>query len=187
MPPLSVHMAPLLRSSLAEMRGTLFIALLLAVACHRGAAEDPPFNANAFITTTANLALSDVDLGNQAMRKARLPQTKQLGAAVMNEQRAFLAALAPLAQRRNVPMPSLLEDRRAALHQNLSILPGQVFDRTWALAMVQDYDAILAALRDAARSNDGDVRAFAARMRPTIDARRKTVNDLLTSLGGPPA
>lgn len=168
------------------MRGTLCVALLLAVACHRGAAEAPPFNANAFITTTANVALSDVDLGDQAMRKARRPETKELGAAVMNEQRALLAALAPLAQRRNVAMPSLLEDRRAALHQNLSILPGEVFDRAWALAMVQDYDAILAALRDASRSNDGDVRAFAARMRPTINARRKAVNGLLGTLGGSP-
>ena len=164
----------------------LCVTLLLAVACHRGAADDPPFNAAAFITTTANIALSDTDLGDQATRKARLPATKELGAAVVNEQRAFLAALAPLAQQRKVALPAVLEDRRAALHQNLSMLTGQTFDRAWALAMVQDYDALLAALRDASQSNDGDVRAFAARMRPTIAARRKAVNDLLSNLGGSP-
>jgi len=168
------------------MRGTLCIALLLAAACHRGAADDPPFNSNAFITTTANLALSDVDLGDEAVRKARRPETKQLRAAVVSEQRAFLAALAPLAQQRNVALPSILEDRRAALHQNLSILPGQTFDRAWALAMVQDYDAILIALREASQSDDPGVRAFAKRMRPTITARRKAVGDLLGDLGGSP-
>jgi predicted outer membrane protein len=160
---------------------------LLAAACSRGeAAKDPPFDAKAFIATTASLALSDVDVGNLAVRKARLPETKQLAAALGNEQRALLAALALVAQHRGVAMPAVLEDRRAALHQNLSILTGQVFDRAWALAMVQDYDALLRALGDAAHSGDDDLRAFASREQPTIAARRKAAGDLLNRLGGSP-
>ena len=168
------------------MRGIarVILAALLLAACHRRA-SGPPFDPNAFIATTANIATSDVDLGDYAGRRARLPETKQLGAAVAAEQRALLGQLAPLAQRRKVAMPAALEDRRAALHQNLSILPGQVFDRSWALAMVQDYDALLAGLGAASRSDD-DVRAFAARVRPVIAARRKALGALLDHLGGSP-
>ena len=172
------------------MRGFARIACiaLLAAACHRGEAakQNPPFDANAFIVTTAGLARSDVDLGDLALRKARLPETRQLGAIVGVEQRTLLAALAPLAERRKIAMPAVLEDRRAALHQNLSMLPGQVFDRAWALAMVQDYDAILRGLAAAAQSGDQDLRAFAARARPKISARRTDAGELLARLGGTP-
>ena len=44
---------------------------------------------------------------------------------------------------------------------------------------------LLRGLRDASRSDD-DLRAFAAQVRPTIAARRKAVNGLLTRLGGSP-
>ena len=172
------------------MRGFARIACiaLLAAACHRGEAakQVPPFDANAFIVATANLARSDVDLGDLALRKARLPETRQLAAIVAVEQRTLLAALAALAQRRKIALPAVLEDRRAALHQNLSILPGQVFDRSWALAMMQDYDAILRGLAAAAQSGDDDLRAFAARVRPTISARRTDAGELLARLGGTP-
>jgi hypothetical protein len=171
-----------------EMRGFARIVCiaLLAVACHREAAKETPFDANGFLLTTANIALSDADLGDQAARKGRLPETRQLGAAVAGEQRALLAALAPLAQKRKISMPAALEDRRAALHQNLSILPGQVFDRGWALAMVQDYDAMLRGLAAASQSGDDELRAFASRVQPGIAARRKAANELLTRLGGTP-
>lgn len=161
------------------------MAALLFAACHRGGASAPPFDPNAYIATTANLAYADVDLGDYAVRRARLPQTKQLGAAVAAEQRALLAQLAPLAQRRRIAMPNVLEDRRAALHQNLSILSGQLYDRAWALALVQDYDALLNGLAAASRSDD-DLRAFAGRVRPTVAARRKSVGALLEQLGGTP-
>jgi len=160
---------------------------LLAAACSRGeAAKAPPFDAKAFIATTASLALSDVDVGDLAVRKARLPETRQLAAALAGEQRALLAALAPVAQRRGVAMPAVLEDRRAALHQNLSMLTGRNFDRAWALAMVQDYDAILRGLGDASNSGDNDLRAFAARVQPVVAARRNAAGDLLAKLGGSP-
>jgi predicted outer membrane protein len=166
--------------------GAVCVALL-AAACSRGeAAKTPSFDAKAFIATTASLARSDVDLGDLAVRKGRLPQTRQLAAALAAEQRALLGALAPVAQRRGVAMPAGLEDRRVALHQNLSILSGQVFDRAWALAMVQDYDAIVRGLGDASDSGDDDLRAFAARVQPAVMARRKAANDLLAKLGGSP-
>jgi hypothetical protein len=82
-------------------------------------------------------------------------------------------------------MPRVLEDRRAALHQNLSILSGNTYDRAWALALVQDYDALLGGLGAASRSDD-DLRAFTARVRPTIEARRKALGALLAQLGGSP-
>lgn len=165
--------------------GPIVAAALLLAACHRTAADAPPFDANAFVATAANIAYSDVDLGDFAARRGRLPQTKQLGAAVAAEQRALLAQLAPIAQRRGIQMPNVLEDRRAALHQNLSILPGQVFDRSWALALVQDYDALSTGLGAAAKSDD-DLRAFSARVQPAVAARRQAVAALLNRLGGSP-
>lgn len=167
------------------MRGIARIAAaaLLIAACHRSGAG--AFDANAFVLTTANIAYGDVDLGDYAVRRARLPETKQLGAAVAAEQRALLAQLAPLAQRRKVAMPTVLEDRRVALHQNLSILSGDTYDRAWALALVQDYDALLGGLGEASHSDD-DLRAFAARVRPAVQARRKTLGALLARLGGTP-
>jgi len=165
------------------MRALLSLVLLLA-ACYRAAG--PPFDANAFLATTANLAISDVDVGTLAARRAQLPETRQLGAAVAGEQRALLAAMAPLAQRRRVAMPAVLEERRVALRQNLSMLAPDMFDRAFALAMVQDYDALLGILGDAAHSGDDDLRAFAKGARPTVAARRRAAAALLSRLGGSP-
>lgn len=160
------------------------MAVLLLAACHRGGGR-PPFDPNAFIAITANTAYADVDLGDYAVRRARLPQTKQLGAAVAAEQRALLTQLAPLAQRRHIAMPNGLEDKRVALHQNLSILSGNLYDQAWALALQQDYDSLLSGLAAASKSDD-DVRAFAAKVQPVVAARRKAVAALLEQLGGSP-
>ena len=171
------------------MRRLFCCCLLLVFACRRDAAKQhaAPFDRNAFIVNTLGSSLSDIDLGEMAAKRGRRPETRQFGAVMHRDHRQFLSALSALAARRNIKVPATVVDqKRVALKQNLTILPGEVFDRGYVLAMIQDLNATSANLRAASSCGDRDLEQFASAHLPVIAAEQQNANALLNSLGGSP-
>jgi predicted outer membrane protein len=92
--------------------------------------------------------------------------------------------LASVAQRRKIVLPKGIEERKLALRDNLSGLPGRIFDEGYAVAMVQDTRSMLKTLD--ARVDDSDVRSIAAKYRDQLEVAQRESNRLLDRLGGPP-
>lgn len=85
-----------------------------------------------------------------------------------------------------MPLPKAMEERKLALRDNLSILPGRIFDQGYALAMMQDTRAMLQAFDAASRSNDPDVRNIVTKYQQQIQDGQRDSGRLLDRLGGPP-
>jgi len=164
------------------------IALLLLGACGKRStsAAEAPFNGRAFLTQTLLTTLADANLGTMAAKKGRLAETRELGAAMQREQQQLHDAAAAIARRRGIDIPRGIEQKKAALTDNLAILPGQVFDRGYTLAMLQDLRAVSATLDRASRSSDRELAAFAKYWRPILDEREENAERVMKKLGGSP-
>jgi predicted outer membrane protein len=139
-----------------------------------------------FLTSAYLAASGDADVCALATRQARLPETRELGAALHRTLISMRTDLANVARRRRVSLPNGLEERKLALKDNLSILPGRIFDQGYALAMVQDTRAMLQGFDAASRVNDPDVRNIIAKYQQQIRERQRDSDRLLSRLGGAP-
>ena len=129
--------------------------------------------------------MSNESLGKLAARRGRLPETRQLGESMEREAAALHADLASLAQRRNLPPPSGFAEKQVALRENLDILPGQVFDRGYSLAMVQDLTGTISML-DAAAAHDRELGEVGARHKVALTEQLKVASAALERVGGSP-
>jgi putative membrane protein len=165
----------------------ILLLTAFAAGCSRaGARAEETFDAPAFVATTMHSATSDVDLGVMATRRGRRPETRQLGAVMHRQESDMQRALAVIAQRKGLNAAPAIEPRQLALKENLDILPGQVFDRGYALAMLQDLNRMRASFEKAAKSNDPELAAFAKHYLPSINEQRELASRLLSELGGSP-
>lgn len=165
----------------------LLVVSAIAAGCSRsGAHAEAAFSAPAFLIAVQRATTSQDGLAILAAHRGRLPETRQLGGIIHREDGELRRTLAALAKKKNVPLPDDLESKKAALAQNLEILAGEVFDRGYALAEVQDLAALRAQLVRASRSGDADCAAFANRYLPQIDEQRSLAANLLKRLGGSP-
>lgn len=171
----------------------LTLAALAAASCSKESsgssskkAGPPAFTQQSFLTKMLQTTLSAADIGASAARKGHGPELRALGAAMQQEQSRLRAALAPLAQKKGVPVTNDIEARKAALKDNLGQLVWPQFDRAYSLATVQDMNAEVAAFGEAASKGDADVKAFASQWLPVLRARQSAAVDLLNKLGGSP-
>jgi len=128
----------------------------------------------------------DVNVCALAARQARLTETRQLGIMVQHTLTSMRNDLAAAAQRRHLPMPKGIEEKKQALADNLATLPGQRFDEGYTLAMLQDTRSMRQTLDAAAALPDSDVHNIISKYRVQIQDEQRTSARLLTRLGGPP-
>lgn len=158
------------------------------MSCGRSrAASGPAVSTPESFLLSAYLAASgDADVCALAVRQARLPETRELGAALLRTLNGMRADVAGAAQRRNVALPKALEERKLALRDNLAMLPGRIFDQGYTLAMFQDTRSMLAAFDAASNSDDSEVRNIVTKYRDQLIADQRESNRILEKLGGPP-
>jgi predicted outer membrane protein len=137
-----------------------------------------------FLTWALQTSMSDADLGTIASRRAHESQTRVLAQQMARDNAALHSELVVIAQQHGIAAPSQLEERRRALKENLLILPGEVFDRGFTLAVAQDSALMLRGFDRT--SSDPAIKQLAARYRPLIAQQRKTSTEILDSMGGSP-
>jgi predicted outer membrane protein len=165
----------------------LLLISALAAGCSRDHARaDVPFDAKRFVLATNQSTIAGIDLGLMAARRGRRPETRQLGSILHRQEGELRSALLALAQQKQIQVTGVPEPRKVALRENLEMLPGEVFDRGYALAMVQDLDALSASFQQASRSNDRELTTFARQNLPHIREQRARASQLLKQLGGSP-
>ncbi len=162
-----------------------FLLALLFVGCGNSN-DQAPGNAQLFISSTIQMASADAHLAVLATRRGELPETRELGAIVHRAQSEMGAELTAIARRRNVPLPSGIAQAKVALRNNLMILQGSLFDRAYALAMVQDMNSMLQNFQTISRSDDAELRQFVRKYQPSLAEQQRSASRLLNQLGGSP-
>jgi len=166
----------------------LALTLLLLAACHGELpfTRHTDFDVPKFLASAARGARADMEVSTLAASRGLSPETRRLGSDIAREQRDLHQKLLAVAQARKVTIPPGLEEKKAALRDNLLLLQPAVFDRAYVLAMRQDLNNELRALQAASSSGDPQLEQLATEQLPLIKARHKDAIAVLEKVGGSP-
>lgn len=151
-------------------------------------AAQPPETIHAtedeFLRFAVAANLAEVELGQVAAERAASAQVREFGRRMVQDHDSAGRQAKAIADRRQIPVATALDGEHAALKRKLLSLTGPAFDRTFMDAIVDDHRNAAAAFRDEAEhGQDGDIKGYAAKTLPTIDAHRKMAEQIDTTLG----
>jgi putative membrane protein len=123
---------------------------------------------------TAKGGIAEVELGKLAMEKAASAEVKQFAQRMVDDHGKANDELKTIAQSKNITLPTSVDPDQRALHDRLSKLSGQAFDRAYMQAMVADHRKGVSAFRTEAMSGkDPEFKAFASKTLPTLEDHMK--------------
>ena len=120
-----------------------------------------------------------------AFRAGPVPVTKPAQHMVAEHTPANRELIA-IADRKGVIPPTTLDPGRADASRQLSALTGTAFDQQYMAQQEQDHELQLALYRQQAQSGiDPELRAFAAKYRPMVEAHAQMARAALNSVAVP--
>ena len=135
-----------------------------------------------FIEHAAEGGKEEVALGKLAVERASNPEVKAFGQMMVDDHSKANTELESLAQQKGITLPAGKADSNQS---KLSGLSGEQFDRAYIAMMVTDHQKDVAEFEKVSRNaSDPDVKAFAAKTLPTLQAHKDRVNALKSSMGG---
>jgi predicted outer membrane protein len=169
---------------------TIALAIATSAACSQQQQAPKkaaaPFDPKQFVTETVLIARSNAELGAMAAKKGRLDETRQFGTRMQQEHEELRAAFTAIAERKSIAVPPGIEQKKVALRDNLTILPGQVFDRGYTLAMVQDLRTMSRQMQKASASGDPALVQLSRHYLPLLQEQEMSASAVLKRLGGSP-
>lgn len=116
-----------------------------------------------FMKEAAYGGLMEVELGQYAQQNAQDTRVRNFGAMMVRDHSKANEELKALASRKNVTLPTTLDDEHLDKVNNLKENRGLEFDKEYMDYMVNDHqDDVDKYKKQAEEGNDSDVKAFAA-------------------------
>lgn len=169
---------------------SVVLAIVVLAACSseekKPAATAAPFDEKTFVTKTLLTVNSNVQLAAMAAKRGRVEQTRAFGASMLREQQTLQKDLVAVARELGTEVPQGVEEKKVALRDNLTILPGQVFDRGYTLAMLQDLRGISREMQRATSSRNARVAQLSKQYLPILAQEQKAAKAALDRVGGSP-
>lgn len=127
-----------------------------------------------FVEKAAMGGMMEVQLGQVAQQKANNPQVKAFGARMAQDHGKANDELKQIAGAKSVALPTAMERSHMNDMQRLEKLSGAEFDREYMKHMVGDHKKDISAFEKQAKSGkDAELKAFAAKTLPTLQAHLK--------------
>ena len=165
-------------SATGRLVGAWLIAAAVGIGTTSAQGTDTSFVAQAAL---ANMA--EIQFGHLAVKKAQSADVKKFAQMMIDDHVKAQKELADAASGAGVQWPKQLDDKHKQIHQRLSSLNGDRFDREYMKAMVdghRDVEAVLAGRAGNAPSNAkadetlaANVNKWAAKTLPTVRAHLK--------------
>lgn len=141
-------------------------------------------SANAFVQEAAVGGMAEVELGKLASERASSDQVKQFAQRIVTDHSKANDELKALAQRKSIMVPGSLDAKHKATHDKLAKLSGAAFDRAYMEEVRDDHRKDVEAFREQSRSgSDPDIKAFAAKTLPTLEAHLKLAEQTNAAVG----
>lgn len=138
-------------------------------------------NQDSFFTEAAQMGLAEVQLSQLALERATSEQVKTFAQQMVTDHTAANQELTALAASKSVTVPTDTDAKHKAAATKLGGMSGTDFDKAYMKQMVKDHEAAVKLFqRQADRSDDADVKAFAAKTLPTLQNHlqmARTLND----------
>jgi len=122
-----------------------------------------------FLVQATGINLEEIRLGEVAQEKGTMKDIKELGKMMVVQHTKVLSDLTALASRKNITIPTMLNDNATADYTKLNSLSGDAFDRQYANMMVDGHKAAIALFeKESAGAVDPDIRQWAAGVLPGL-------------------
>ncbi len=169
-----------------QTRRSLFALALGLTACQGRGNPSLATTDNNFIMQAAAGSVGETALGQMAERRSSNPAVRQFAQHMVAEHTAANRELIAIAGRKGVVPPTTLDPGRANASRQLSALTGTAFDQQYMAQQVQDHELQLALYRQQAQSGvDPELRAFAAKYLPMVEAHAQMARAALNSVAAP--
>jgi len=169
------------------MKRILLTALLCVATCAASAAEpdatQPVSAAQAFVTKATQDGLAEIMLGQTVEKRTKDPKVKEFATQMVADHTKANAELAAIAKRKNLEVPTDLDDKHATMVHSVSTKPPSEFDGEYAKKMREAHDNAVTLFTDASAVGDKEIAAFAKKTLPTL----KQHQQMAAMLPGKPA
>jgi putative membrane protein len=162
------------------MKSLLFASLLvLPLGAYAASGPDATFYRHA-----AQRGISEVNLGNLALKKSDDLAVKGFAAQLVKEDMQANDKLRSVAASKNVKLPTKASMAEMATKTKLDVLSGSTFDKSFVKDMVKDQERQLATYRMEARSgHDADAKEFASATVPALKERLAKIRSIADKSG----
>jgi len=138
-----------------------------------------------FVKNVAADNMAEVELGRLATEKASRDDVKKFAQQMVDEHGKANDELKTLASSKNIMLSETVDASHKAVHDRLSKLSGAAFDRDYLREMTNGHRKAVAAFKaEATTGKDAEIKAWAVKMQPTIEAHLKEVEGLNRSAVG---
>jgi putative membrane protein len=168
------------------MKRALLTALLCVATCAASAAEPdsthPVSAAQAFVTKATQDGLAEIQLGTLAQNRSKDPKVKEFAARMVADHTKANADLAALAKRKNLEVPTDLDDKHRTMVHAVSTKPPSEFDAEYSRQMISAHDAAVTLFSDAAAVGDKELAGFAEKTLRTLHQHQQLAASLPAKL-----
>lgn len=122
-----------------------------------------------FVSKASACGLAEVNLSELAVRFARSPAVKQFAQHMIADHTRAGTQLTQMANRRQIKLPSGMDDEHQKLFDKLKTLSGDEFDRTYMEAMVKDHEkAVKLFEKQSKEGEDENMKKWAGDLAPKL-------------------
>jgi putative membrane protein len=152
---------------------------------HAQATHAAPMTDEHFVKDSGAANMAEVELGRLAATKASREEVKKFGQQMVDEHEKANDELKTIAKNKNIALPETMDAAHKAVHDRLARLSGAAFDRSYMREMVAGHRKVAAEFRtESSSGKDNDVKAYAAKMLPTIEQHLKEAEGLSSTAVG---
>lgn len=136
-------------------------------------------NSGSFTTAAAQGGMVEVKLGNLALAKSENADVKRFAEMMIADHTRANNDLKEIAAGKSVALPTDISDEQKSTLDKLSKFSGAEFDKEYVKAMIEDHERDVKEFRTQSQNGtDAEVKAFAARTLPTLEAHLDMVKGI---------
>ncbi|MGZ4035948.1 MAG: DUF4142 domain-containing protein [Bacteroidia bacterium] len=123
-----------------------------------------------FVNEAAEGGLMEVRLGELAETNGSSADVKNLGKQMISDHSKGNSELKTLAAKKNITLPSALNEKEQKAYDKLASLKGEDFDKAYTKCMVKDHKKDICEFKkQAKKGDDADVKTWAANTIPVLE------------------
>ena len=132
-----------------------------------------------FVAKAAQGGLAEVALGKLAEQRSENEAVDAFAARMQKDHSAANAELETIATRHGLAVPKALDPAHQQMQTKLQALEGDAFDEAYGKAMLEDHAKTIALFQKQSEQGQiADLRAFAQKTLPTLEAHHALAKDL---------
>lgn len=136
-----------------------------------------------FATNAADASLAEINFANLAISKTNNQEIKAYANMMLKDHGTANDELMALAKSKNVTLPAAMSAEHQKRREELNSKSGADFDKAYAKMMEENHVKVLAFMEHQARKGtDPDLKAFAAKTVPVINAHLNSIRKIKDGL-----